>query len=160
MTEPILRTSDVAATVAGIVVGAIVLGVIFFVRPTSTPATSPSRAAAARPVSAPATESAAAAKAKVCIIFRQADAAIGVAVNAPGGTADSGAANGKVGAGVVSSAVALTRAVGRVTLPDIARPATDLADAYSAYAISAYSNGKPDPSAVIAATAAMRQACV
>jgi len=59
----------------------------------------------------------------------------------------------------VSSALALTRAVSPVTPPDIARPATDLADAYSAFALSAYADGKPDPSAVVAATAAMRQAC-
>jgi hypothetical protein len=37
--------------------------------------------------------------------------------------------------------------------------ATDLVDAYSAYALSAYANGKADPTAVVAATAAMRQAC-
>ena len=95
----------------------------------------------------------------MCTTFHQADAAIGVAINAPGGAAGPDAAKAKVGAAVVSSALALTRAVSPVTPPDIARPATDLADAYSAYALSAYADGKPDPSAVVAATAAMRQAC-
>ena len=159
MEAPTLRTSNVAAAVAGIVVGAIVIGIVYIVRPTSTPATPPSRSTAAQPASSVAAAGTAAAKAKGCTTFHQADAAIGVAINAPGGAAGPDAAKAKVGAAVVSSALALTRAVSPVTPPDIARPATDLADAYSAYALSAYADGKPDPSAVVAATAAMRQAC-
>jgi hypothetical protein len=158
MEAPTVRTPNVPAAVAGIVVGALVIGIIYIVRP-STPATPPSRSTAAQRGSTVTAAGTAAAKAKVCTTFHQADAAIGVAINAPGGAAGPDAAKAKVGAAVVSSALALTRAVSPVTPPDIARPATDLADAYSAYALSAYADGKPDPSAVVAATAAMRQAC-
>jgi hypothetical protein len=158
--EPLtLRNPNVAAAVAGIVVGSLIIGIIYLVRPTSTPATAPSRSTAAQPVSTVTAAGTAAAKAKVCTTFHQADAAIGAAINSTGGAADSGAAKANVGVAVVSSALALTRAVGPVTPPDIARPATDLVDAYSAYAMSAYADGKPDPGAVVAATAAMRHAC-
>jgi hypothetical protein len=59
----------------------------------------------------------------------------------------------------VSSALALTRALGPITPPEIAKPANDLTDAYMAYALTAFAQGKSDPSAVVNATAALRQAC-
>jgi hypothetical protein len=158
MEAPTLRTSDVAAAVVGIVVGSIVLGIVYLVRPTPPPAhPSPPATPAAKPASSATATGSAAAKTKVCSTFHQADAAIGDAINGP--AADPGAANARVGAAVVNSALALTRAVDQVTPPDIARPANELADAYSAYAIRAYVDVKPDPSAVVAATAAMRQVC-
>src|SRR5436309_572676 len=107
MEAPTLRTADVAAAVAGMVVGALVIGIIFLVRPPSAPATPPSRSKAAQPASSVTAAETAAAKAKVCTTFHQADAAIGVAINAPGGAADPDAAKAKVGAAVVSSALAL-----------------------------------------------------
>jgi hypothetical protein len=159
MEAPALRSPNVAAAVAGIVVGALVIGIIYLIRPPSTPAAPPSRSTAAQPASTVTAAGTAEAKVKVCNIFHQADAAIGFAINAPGSTAGPDAARAKVGAAVVSGALALTRAVGPATPPDIARPATELADAYSGYALSTYGNGNADPSAVVAATAALRQAC-
>jgi len=160
MEGPTLRTPNIAAVVAGIVFGALVIGIIYLVRPPSTPTAPPSRSTAAAPASTVTAAGTAAAKAKVCNIFHQADAAIGVAINTPGSNAAGpDAAKAKVGAAVVSGALALTRAVGPATPPDIAKPATELADAYSGYALSAYANGNVDPSTVVAATAALRQAC-
>jgi len=159
MEAPTLRKPNVAAAVAGIVFGALVIGIIYLVRPPSTPAAPPSRSTPSQPASTVTAAATAAAKAKVCNIFHQADAAIGVAINATGSAAGPDAERAKIGAAVVSGALALTRAVDPATPPDIARPATELADAYSAYALSGYANGNADPSAVVAATAALRQAC-
>jgi hypothetical protein len=158
MEQPTGRTSNVAMVVAGFVVGALVIGIIHLARPTSTPASAPSASTAAQPPSTFSAADTAAAKAKLCTTFQHADAAIGGTINAPDG-AEPGAAKVNARAAVVSSALALTRAVGPVTPPDIAKPANDLADAYSAYALTAFAQGKSDPSAVVNATAALRQAC-
>jgi hypothetical protein len=158
MEQPTRRTPNVAMVVAGFVVGALVIGIIHLAQPTSTPASPPSASTAAQPPSTFTAAETAAAKAKLCTTFRQADAAIGGTINAPDG-AEPSAAKANARAAVVSSALALTRAIGDVTPPDIAKPTNDLTDAYLAYALTAFAQGKSDPSAVVNATAALRQAC-
>jgi hypothetical protein len=158
MEQPTRRISNVAMVVAGFVVGGLVVGVIHLAQPASTPASPPSAPAPARPPSTFTAAETAAAKAKLCTAFQHADAAIGGTINAPDG-AEPNAAKTNARAAVVSSALALTRAVGPVTPPDIAKPANDLTDAYMAYALTAFAQGKSDPSAVVNATAALRQAC-
>jgi hypothetical protein len=158
MEQPSRSTVNVAMVVAGFVVGTLVIGIIHLIQPKSTPASPPSASTAAQPASTISAAETAAAKAKLCTTFQQADAAIGASINAPDG-AEPRAVEANARAAVVSSALALTRAVGPVTPPDIAKPATDLADAYSAYALTAFAQGKSDPSAVVNATAALRQAC-
>jgi hypothetical protein len=144
--------------VAGFVVGALVIGIIQLVQPKPTPASPPSASPAAQPPSTISAAETAAARAKLCTTFQQADAAIGATINAPDG-AEPVAAKANARAAVVSSALALTRAVGPVTPPDVAKPANDLADAYSTYALTAFAQGHSDPSPVVNATAALRQAC-
>lgn len=144
--------------VAGFVVGGLVIGIIQLAQSTSTPASPPSAPTAARPPSPITAAETAAAKAKLCATFQHADAAIGGTINAPEG-AEPSAARANARAAVVSSALALTRAVGPITPPEIAKPANDLTDAYMAYALTAFAQGKSDPSAVVNATAALRQAC-
>jgi hypothetical protein len=158
MELPTRRISNVAMVVAGFIVGGLVIGIIHLAQPASTPASPPSASAAARPPSTVTAAETAAAKAKLCTTFQHADAAIGAAITAPGG-AEPVAAKANARAAVVSSALALTRALGPVTPPDIAKSANDLTDAYMAYALNAFAQGKSDPSAVVNATAALRQAC-
>jgi hypothetical protein len=158
MKQPTRRISNVAMVVAGFVVGGLVIGIIHLAQPTSTPASPPSAPAPAGPPSTITAAETAAAKAKLCATFQHADAAIGGTINAPEG-AEPSAARVNARAAVVSSALALTRAVGPVTPPEIARPANDLTDAYMAYALTAFAQGKSDPSAVVNATAVLRQAC-
>jgi hypothetical protein len=158
MKQPTRRISNVAMVVAGFVVGGLVIGIIQLAQSTSTPASPPSAPTAARPSSTITAAETAAAKAKLCATFQHADAAIGGTINAPEG-AEPSAARANARAAVVSSALALTRAVGPITPPEIAKPANDLTDAYMAYALTAFAQGKSDPSAVVNATAALRQAC-
>ena len=158
MEQPTRRTSNVAMVVAGFVVGALVIGIIHLARPASTPASPPSAPTAAQPPPTVSAAETAAAKAQVCSTFQHADAAIGGTINAPDG-AEPSAARANARAAVVSSALALTRAIGPVTPSDVAKPANDLTDAYLAYALTAFAQGKSDPSAVVNATAALRQAC-
>jgi hypothetical protein len=158
MKQPTRRISNVAMVVAGFVVGGLVIGIIQLAQSTSTPASPPSAPTAARPPSPITAAETAAAKAKLCATFQHADAAIGGTINAPEG-AEPSAARANARAAVVSSALALTRAVGPITPPEIAKPANDLTDAYMAYALTAFAQGKSDPSAVVNATAALRQAC-
>jgi hypothetical protein len=158
MEQPTRRISNVAMVVAGFVVGGLVIGIIQLARPTSTPASTPSASTAAQPSPTVTAAETAAAKAKLCTTFQHADAAIGATINAPDG-AEPGAVKANARTAVVSSALALTRAVGPVTPPDVAKPANDLTDAYMAYALTAFAQGKSDPSPVVNATAALRQAC-
>jgi hypothetical protein len=158
MKQPTRRISNVAMVVAGFVVGGLVIGIIQLAQSTSTPASPPSAPTAARPPSPITAAETAAAKAKLCATFQHADAAIGGTINAPEG-AEPSAARANARAAVVSSALALTRAVGPITPPEIAKPANDLTDAYMAYALTAFAQGKSDPSAVVNATAALRQVC-
>jgi hypothetical protein len=158
MELPTRRISNVAMVLAGFVVGGLVIGIIHLAQPTPTPASPASASTAGQPSSTVTAAEAAAAKAKLCTTFQHADAAIGGAINTPEG-AEPAAAKANARAAVVSSALALTRAVGPVTAPAIAKPANDLVDAYLAYALTAFAQGKSDPSAVVNATAALRQAC-
>jgi hypothetical protein len=158
MEQPARRISNVVMVIAGFVVGGLVIGIVHLALPTSRPASPPSAATVARPPATFTAAEAAAAKAKLCTTFQHADAAIGGTINAPDG-AEPSAAKANARAAVVSSALALTRAIGPVTPPDIAKRANDLTDAYMAYALTAFAQGKSDASAVVNATVALRQAC-
>src|SRR5207248_2781557 len=79
----------------------------------------PSAQTATQPPPTVSAAEAAAAKAQVCSTFQHADAAIGGTINAPDG-AEPSAARANARAAVVSSALALTRAIGPVTPSDVA----------------------------------------
>ncbi len=152
------RVSVLTLLVGAVATAALVVGIVSLVDRPAAPAPSP---APVGPVYSAADQ--AAAKEHVCSTFADVVDAVRTATNAPSDVAEPIAASANGRAALATGALAMSRSVTPATPPDVAQAANKLADAYSAYLLTAFSGKGPqndaDHAAVLAASKTLHGIC-